>query len=146
MADEFDLKPTSRGEEFLDVILRSLGGDTTDIPQPVWRYEEYLAAIAKAIQNGGGGGSSGGGGALVVNVTETESDTHYIYTCDKTAGEILSALEEKAVIFKYESGYIESCVGGGQHLDGYQFVRGGTSAGDVQFVALAITDYPYYQD
>jgi hypothetical protein len=94
----------------------------------------------------GGGGGSSGGGVLVVNVTETESDTHDIYTCDKTAGEILSALEEKAVIFKYEYGYIESCVGGGQHLDGYQFVRGGTSASDVQFTALAITDYPSFQD
>ena len=64
MADEFDLKPTSRGEEFLDVILRSLGGDTPDIPQPAWRYEEYLAAIANDIQNGGG---SSGGGVLVVH-------------------------------------------------------------------------------
>jgi len=90
--------------------------------------------------------SGGGGGALVVNVTETESNNRYIYTCDKTANEILSALEEKAVIFKYEYGYIESCVGGGQYLDGYQFVRGGTSVDDVQFIASDLTDYPYYYE
>ena len=103
-----------------------------------------VIALIKAF--GGSGGGSSGGGVLVVNVTETERDTHYIYTCDKTAGEILSALEEKAVIFKYEYGYIESCVGGGQYLDGYKFVRGGKSAGDAQFTALSITDYPYFQE
>lgn len=104
-----------------------------------------VIALIKAFGGGSGGGGSSGGGVLVVNVTGTESDNHRIYTCDKTAGEILSALEEKAVIFKNEYGYIESCVGGGQRLDGYQFVRGGTSADDVQFVASAITDYPYLQ-
>lgn len=133
-----ELNPVTRKEMFL----AAAGGQDVTTPTPVTREEVFLDAIAK----GGGGGGSSGGGVLVVNVTETESDTHYIYTCDKTAGEILSALEEKAVIFKYEYGYIESCVGGGQHLDGYRFVRGGTSEGDVQFVALAITDYPYFQD
>lgn len=83
MADEFDLKPTSRGEEFLDVILRSLGGDTPDIPQPAWRYEEYLAAIANAIQNGGGGSS--GGGVLMVH---PDDDTEAL---DKTWQEIHDA-------------------------------------------------------
>lgn len=83
MADEFDLKPTSRAEEFLDVILRSLGGDTPDIPQPAWRYEEYLAAIANAIQNGGGGS---GGGVLEISV---DNDTGAL---NKTWQEIHDAL------------------------------------------------------
>lgn len=80
MAGEFGLKPTSRGEEFLDVILRSLGGDTPDIPQPAWRYEEYLAAIANAVQNGGGSS----GGVLVVHDVDG--------TLDKTWQEIHDAM------------------------------------------------------
>lgn len=160
-----ELTPKTRKE----VFLATAGGQDVNTPTPITREEVFLDEIAK----GGGGSSlpstetasagdvlsldenkepqwtapSGGGGVLVVNVTETESETNYIYTCDKTAGEILSALEEKVVIFKYESGYFESCVGGGPYLGGYKFVRGGTSSsGDVQFTALALTDYPYYED
>ena len=130
----------TRREKYLT---KMAGNENVQVPDPITREEQYLSAIANNISGGGGGG---GGGMLVVNVTETETDNKYLYTCDKTAGEILSALEEKAVIFKYEYGYIESCVGGGQYLGGYQFVRGGTSTGDVQFIASDLTDYPYYYE
>lgn len=99
MADEFDLKPTSRGEEFLDVILRSLGGDTPDIPQPAWRYEEYLAAIANAIQNGGGGGS--GGGVLVVKREKVGEN----YELDKNYNEILAAIQSGGAYILGDDGY-----------------------------------------
>lgn len=98
MTDEFDLKPTSRGEEFLDVILRSLGGDTPDIPQPAWRYEEYLAAIANAIQNGGGGSS--GGGAVVEMYYDNDLSC---FVTDKTAEQIVQAASTGPVSMHYYS-------------------------------------------
>lgn len=95
MADEFDLKPTSRGEEFLDVILRTLGGDTPDIPQPAWRYKEYLAAIANAIQNGGGGGGGGGSAAWAL-VVEPNPDQYG--RLNKTCAEIWAAYQQGPVV------------------------------------------------
>ena len=103
-----------------------------------------LNKMEKGIEDANAGGS--GGGATVVNVTETESGQDYVYTCDKTAEEILTALEIGAVVFKYDYGYIETCLGGGHVLDSYQFVRGGTDLGATPFTATELTDYPSYVD
>lgn len=163
--------PQSRSEEYLNAIAT---GDASNLPEPESRMDAYLDYIAK--NGGGGGGTEvvanptlagteadltglqvgdtkykvpaggGGGGALVVNVTETESGQDYVYTCDKTAQEILTALESGVVVFKYDYGYIETCIGGGHVLDAYQFARGGTSPGASPFTAFQLTDYPSYVD
>lgn len=129
MADEFDLKPTSRGEEFLDVILRSLGGETPDIPQPAWRYEEYLAAIAKAIQNGGGGT---GGGVLVVHDVDN--------TLDKTWQEIHDAgfatlwLDDGGDVLLLDSCFAES--------GNYNVEFSSVSYGSTMYTASSADGYP----
>lgn len=50
--------PVTREEVYYDAILRGLNGDSPApvIPTPVWRMEEYLAAIAEAASAGGGSG------------------------------------------------------------------------------------------
>ena len=50
--------PVTREEVYYDAILRGLNGDSPApvIPPPVWRMEEYLAAIAEAASAGGGSG------------------------------------------------------------------------------------------
>ena len=117
----------------------------------IWKSGDVVTSaklnkIEKGIEDAGSGGG-GGGGVYIVNVTETESHDQYTYTCDKTAQEILTALESGVVVFKYDYGYIETCVAGGPHLDGYRFIRGGTtSASDLQFAAVELTDYPFYVD
>lgn len=143
MADEFDLKPTSRGEEFLDVILRSLGGDTPDIPQPAWRYEEYLAAIANAIQNGGGGGSSGG--VLVVNIDEEYT------TLDKTWQEIHDALAQGIPCVSVytedddvEQGQIVSASAGAGKYFVTALSAQGTTPVVVKWTATSADGYPEY--
>lgn len=47
--------PVTREEVYYDAILRGLNGDSPApvIPTPVWRMEEYLAAIAEAASSGG---------------------------------------------------------------------------------------------
>lgn len=90
--------------------------------------------------------ANAGGGALVVNVTETEDAGRYYYTCDKTAQEILAALEIGVVVFKYDFGAIENCIGGGPFLDGYKFFRGGVANDSPQFTAQELTDYPSFVD
>lgn len=49
--------PVTREEVYCDAILRGLNGDSPApvIPTPVWRMEEYLAAIAEAASSGGSG-------------------------------------------------------------------------------------------
>lgn len=77
--------PQSRSEEYLDAIATGDNSGLPDFPQS--RMEQYLDAIAK------GGGGSSGGGALVVNLSEN-------YVCDKTAGEMLAAMETVGVVIK----------------------------------------------
>ena len=62
--------PTNREEVYLDAILRGLNNSspTPEIPAPVWRIEQYLAAIAQAILNG-----SGGGGSSLPSVTSADN-------------------------------------------------------------------------
>lgn len=44
---------TMRNEEYLDGILAALGaGEDAGVPVPVWRHEEYLAAICQLLRSG----------------------------------------------------------------------------------------------
>lgn len=138
-------EPETRIERYLYKIAQGSGGVPTVEDADKGKYlhaNESTGDLEWAVAGGGGGAST-----LVVNVTETEEDGVYIYTCDKTAGEILSALEEGSVVFKYvDNGFIEVCVCGGPRLDSYTFFRGGTDVSDVQFVAFELPDYPYYEE
>lgn len=77
--------PVTRKEMYLNKAATGSGS----IPDPVTREEMYLAEIA----NGGGGGD--GGGALIVNIVNPEEGDPYL---DKTAGEILSAIQSGKTI------------------------------------------------
>lgn len=78
--------PTNREEVYLDAILRGLNNSspTPEIPAPVWRIEQYLAAIAQAILNGGGGSSlpsvtpADNGKVLAVNDGAWAAGTPYV--------------------------------------------------------------------
>ena len=49
-------KPITRKEMYYSAIL----GDTTQVPEPITREEQYLCAIAEQGTGGGGGGGGGG--------------------------------------------------------------------------------------
>lgn len=54
MTDEFNLVPTNNTEKLLDNILRAISGEEPQYDlAPNWRYERYLAAIAKKLSEGG---------------------------------------------------------------------------------------------
>lgn len=69
------------------------------IPEnPITREEQYLEAIAEALDSGGGGGSDGG--VMVVNLTLSGGN----FTADKTMGEIRAAMAEGKPAFLFYNG------------------------------------------
>lgn len=114
--------PVTREEVYYDAILRGLNGDSPApvIPTPVWRMEEYLAAIAEAASSGGSGSlpsvtSSDNGKVLAVKdgawaaseqgkkflVTLTPTSPDYSGTMDKTVAEINAAYEAgQQIVFR----------------------------------------------
>lgn len=124
--------PVTREEVYYDAILRGLNGDSPApvIPTPVWRMEEYLAAIAEAASSCGGGlppvTSSDNGKVLAVEdgawaasaqgkkfiVTLTPTALDYSGTMDKTVAEINAAYEAgQQIVFRTmmsETTYMET--------------------------------------
>ena len=93
-----------REDAYVEELAEKLGIDPKYIPKsPVWRNEEEIKAIAEMFANMQRGSSGGGAWALKVGY---ESDSTQS-TADKTAGEILSALNDGPVLFysKDDPGY-----------------------------------------
>ena len=89
-------EPVTREEVYYDAILRGLNGDSPApvIPAPVWRTEEYLAAIAEAASSGGGSNN------LFLVTMPTYNTT------DKTYDETVAAVEAgKTVMVLWNSRY-----------------------------------------
>lgn len=85
--------------------------------------------------------AAAGGGVLVVNVTDVDGTP----TCDKTAGEIMSAMETGRVVFKErgdEGGFTFLSLMTADYTpnDGYTFVLMSEEA--TVFVADTANDYP----
>lgn len=119
------------------------------------------AKAIKEIADNFSGGGGGGGGALVVHIEKTvisEDEAHY--QADKTAGEILAAMESGqgvAIPFTMvnESGeeYIISKVGEGGSYDSNFVTESGMyalivpslitgEAEDIPLIAATLDDYP----
>lgn len=109
-----NLTPLTRLEQFLAKI----AGDDIELPEVKTRLEYWLKEIS---ENGGGGG--GGSSGLVVNVIEVppvdpeDPEAESTYKLDKTAGEILTAIqngmpvylkEDYDVAFRYSA--VDCCV------------------------------------
>lgn len=125
-----ELTPKTRKE----IFLAAAGGQDVTTPTPITREEVFLDAIAKS---GGGGGGSSGGGVLVVNVTENNGTM----TCDKTAGEMLAAMELGPVVLKMVDGdnvFLWPVVDGSLKFGLYTFQN---NIGDA-FSANNANDYP----
>lgn len=124
--------PQSRSEQYLNAIAT---GDNSGLPEfPQSRMEQYLDVIA---QNGGGGG---GGGVLVVNLSEN-------YVCDKTAGEMLAAMETVGVVIKIAfpgDTTIMPVIGGYGKSSGFGFGVE-TDDGILHFTAETENGYPVLQ-
>lgn len=85
-----------------------------------WQTGDVVtSAKLNHMEDGIAGASSGGGGVFVVNVTTTyDEQEHAIYTCDKTAGEVWTALGNGSVVF---SGDIAGGLFYGNFLGAYYY-------------------------
>ena len=135
------LTPNNREEHWLQGMV---DGQTT--LEPNKRREYWYKEIVDAIGSGGGGGG-GGGGAFIVPLSFDDSGSVDIYTCDKKASEILSALKSNSVLFVLEEyNQVFVVVNGGTMLDGYSFGTISMSGIFQQFTAASADDYPTFVD
>lgn len=94
-----NLTPLTRLEQFLAKI----AGDDIELPEVKTRLEYWLKEIS---ENGGGGG--GGSSGLVVNEIEIppvdpeDPEAESTYKLDKTAGEILTAIQNGMPVYLKE--------------------------------------------
>lgn len=109
--------PVTREEVYYDAILRGLNGDSPApvIPTPVWRMEEYLAAIAEAASSGGSSlpsvTSADNGKVLAVEDGAWAADSNLFLvtmptynTADKTYDETVAAIEAGKTVMILRSG------------------------------------------
>lgn len=132
------LTPNNREEHWLQGMV-----DGSTNLEPNKRREYWYKEIVDAIGSGGGGG----GGAVIVHLSYEDSGSADIYTCDKKAGEILSALKSSSVLFVLEEdNLVFVVVNGSPILDGYGFGIISTSGIYQQFTAPTADDYPTFVD
>ena len=132
------LTPNTRTEHFLQGMI---DGSTTLTPNT--REEHYYKEIIDAI----GGSGGGGGGAFIVTLSYDDSGSVDIYTCNKKASEILSALKSNSVLFVLEEyNQVFVVVSGGTMLDGYSFGTISMNGVFQQFTAASADDYPTFVD
>lgn len=112
-----------------------------DYKNPNNSIEKSIDRIADNYEAGGGTGM----GVYVVNVSVTEQSNFDEYTCDKTAGEILSALKTSLVLFVVENDYVYVVINGGPKLDGYSFLTIGAST-NMEYSCVNSDEYPHYED
>lgn len=133
------LTPNNRNEAWMKGMV---DGSTT--LEPNNRKEHWYKEIVDAIGSGGGGG---GGGAFIVTLSYDDSGSVDIYTCNKKASEILSALKSNSVLFVLEEyNQVFVVVSGGTMLDGYSFGTISMNGVFQQFTAASADDYPTFVD
>lgn len=107
--------PQTREEQYYDAILRGLNGDTPapEIPVPVWRTEEYLAAIAQAAQSGGSSlpsvSATDNGKVLAVKNGAWAADSNAFIvtmsgnTCSHSSAEIKAVVDSGRPVFAFDA-------------------------------------------
>lgn len=132
MAIEPNTPNPVREDSLMKKIMDALGGDYDGIQTPVWRNEEELAVIAKALA------AVGAVGSLVLHPTIDDSDL----VLDKTWQEIWDAFSTgvsiSIVLPESEGTYAEAVVGVGISGSGDYNVYGSS----ITFNAEAADEYP----